>query len=359
MNYKHLVDLNDLTKTEWEDVVNLAVKICDNPNKYSDVCKGKILATLFYEPSTRTQMSFQSAMIRLGGNIIGFDNPQNTSVSKGENLVDTIKIVSGYADVLVMRHPLEGAALAGAQYAECAIINAGDGGHLHPTQTLTDLVTLVHEIGHSDNLTLGLCGDLKNGRTVHSLIKAMCHYKNIRFILISTTELTLPDFFKQLIENSSCSYEEVLSLEEAIPLLDVLYMTRIQKERFASEELYNQQKDIYILDKNKLKNAKTELKILHPLPRIDEISMEVDLDPRAVYFKQAKYGVYARMALIMTILGASCDETVLKGCESEVTAKGLICDNPKCITNTELYLKKSFLNYDGSYYCEYCDNKCQ
>ncbi len=350
MRKDHLIDLNDLTKTQWEHIVELAIRISNSPEKYADACRGKILATLFYEPSTRTQMSFQTAMLRLGGNIIGFDNPQNSSVSKGENLVDTITIVSGYADIIAMRHSMEGAALAGAQYSRVPLINAGDGGHLHPTQTLTDMVTLANEIGDLNHMTIGLCGDLKNGRTVHSLIKALSHYRNMKFILISTDELTLPQRFKDIIIESSNEYEEIYSLDDAIGMLDVLYMTRIQKERFSSEKLYQEQKNIYILTPDKLTHARPDLKILHPLPRVDEISMEVDLDPRAIYFKQARYGVYARMALIITLLDTVSNEPILKG-----TSHGQHCKNPRCVTNTEPYLKSSFVMDGGLFHCEYCD----
>ncbi|MEG0693088.1 MAG: aspartate carbamoyltransferase [Oscillospiraceae bacterium] len=348
----HLNDLTDLNKQHWENIVDLAIKICNNPSDYSHICDGKVLATLFYEPSTRTQMSFQTAMLRLGGNIIGFDNPQNSSVSKGENLADTIRIISGYADAIAIRHPIEGATLAAGQYTDSILINAGDGGHFHPTQTLTDLVTIKKEIGHFDNLTVGLCGDLKNGRTVHSLINLLSRYDNIKFVLISTNELKLPDRFKHIIKSGTCSYIEVLSIEEAISDLDVLYMTRIQKERFASEQLYNEQKNVYILDCAKLENAKSTLKILHPLPRVDEIALEVDDDERACYFKQAKYGVYARMALIMNfMLQADKQFTTLNG-----AALDSYCSNPNCITNHENYLKHSFLDVGGKLYCEYCDN---
>ena len=350
MRKNHLIDLNDLSRPEWEEIVELAIRIYNRPENYAGACKGKILATLFYEPSTRTQMSFQTAMLRLGGSVIGFDNPQNSSVSKGENLVDTIKIVSGYADVIAMRHPVEGAALAGAQYSDCPLINAGDGGHLHPTQTLTDLVTLASELGDLNGMTIGLCGDLKNGRTVHSLIKALCSYTNMRFILISTDELVLPKRFKDAISDSKNHFEEVYSLEEAIGRLDVLYMTRIQKERFASAELYDRQKNIYVLDSEKLRLAKPELKILHPLPRVDEITLEVDRDPRALYFKQARYGVFARMALILTLLKEEGCEAVQKGRDI-----GCRCKNPRCVTNMEPYLAPSFLSEKEEDYCEYCD----
>lgn len=350
MPKQHLIDLNDFSKQEWEDIVSLAIKIHDSPESYSDDCKGKILATLFYEPSTRTQMSFQTAMLRLGGDIIGFDNPQNSSVAKGENLVDTIKVISGYADIIAMRHPVEGGALAAAGYADCPIINAGDGGHLHPTQTLTDLVTMKYEIGHFDNLTIGLCGDLKNGRTVHSLIKVLAYYKNIKFIFISTPELTIPKYFKDIITSLGNTFEEIPSLSNAISKLDVLYMTRIQKERFKNLQEYENQKNVYILNAEKLVTAKKELIILHPLPRVDEISLDVDNDLRAVYFKQARYGVYARMALILTLLKCNKNEPILKG--ENINKK---CVNPDCVTNKELYLSKSFIKENDHLRCEYCD----
>lgn len=350
MRKNNFIDLNDMSKNQWQEIVSLAAKIYESPKGYAGYCSGKILATLFYEPSTRTQMSFQTAMLKLGGSIIGFDNPQNSSVSKGENLVDTIKVVSSYADIIAMRHPLAGAQLAAAQYADCPIINAGDGGHLHPTQTLTDLVTLAMEIGDISGITIGLCGDLKNGRTVHSLIKALCLYKNVKFVLISTDELTVPDYFKALIAANNCTYVEMSSLEGAIPELDVLYMTRIQKERFASEELYNREKNVYILDTKKLELAKPTLKVMHPLPRVDEISLAVDNDPRAIYFKQAAYGVYARMALIITLLRTNSSDSVLKG--ENMPHR---CTNLGCITNHELYLTNSYIHNANQDICEYCD----
>lgn len=348
----HLIDLTDLSKNQWEEIVDLAIDIYNEPEKYSNACKGKVLATLFYEPSTRTQMSFQTAMLRLGGSLVGFDNPQNSSVSKGENMADTIRIVSNYVDAIVMRHPNEGAALAAGQYTDKVLINAGDGGHFHPTQTLLDIVTIKQEFGKLDNLVIGVCGDLKNGRTVHSLINLLTHYSNISFYLISTEELKLPDLFKEQIESSGCCYHEVVSIEECIKNIDVLYMTRIQKERFASEELYLSQKNTYILDKKKLESAKSSLVIMHPLPRVDEIAMEIDDDPRARYFKQAEYGMYARMALILTLLKEKRSKNVLKdtSCSSR-------CRNPNCITNYEKYLRKSFVKLGGNSYCEYCGTK--
>ena len=306
---RHLIDPLDFSQEEITSLLDLADRIRSDPAAYQDVAVHKKLATLFYEPSTRTQMSFQTAMLRLGGRLIGFDNPANSSVSKGETLKDTTKIVSGYADILVMRHPVAGAAKAAALSADCPVINAGDSGHLHPTQTLTDLLTLKCEKGRLDHLTIGLCGDLINGRTVHSLLKAMSCFEGNRFILISTPELGLPSYVKDILNASNCEYEEISSLEEALPQLDVLYMTRIQQERFASREEYLAQKDTYILTVKKMQAAKKDLIVLHPLPRVDEIEVALDDDPRAMYFKQAKYGMYVRMALIMTLLGLADPKT--------------------------------------------------
>lgn len=352
MDFEHLIDLNDWSVSQWNHIVDLATKIKKNETEYAESCKGKILATLFYEPSTRTQMSFQTAMLKLGGRIIGFDNPQNSSVSKGENLTDTIRIVSGYADILAIRHPLEGAAKAAALYADCPVINAGDGGHLHPTQTLTDLVTLRNEKGRLDHLTIGLCGDLKNGRTVHSLIKALSLYPDNRFILISTRELGVPQYIKDWLNSHNCEYQESYSLSDVIPSLDVLYMTRIQKERFSSEREYEEQKNIYVLDTAKLFTAKQDLCIMHPLPRVDEIDLNVDKDPRAIYFKQAVYGVYARMALILTLLYSQNQSLLLSHNQNDIQ-----CNNPKCITNHEIYLEKSYKETGDMLVCEYCDDR--
>lgn len=353
--YLHLIDLSDYPVSWWNDIVELGEKIYNDPSKYSHVCDGKIMATLFYEPSTRTQMSFQTAMIRLGGQIIGFDNPANSSVAKGETIKDTTKIVSNYADVLVIRHPVAGAAKAASLTSDCSVINAGDGGHLHPTQTLTDLLTLKIEKKTLSGLTIGMCGDLINGRTVHSLCKALCRFKENRFIFISTPELRMPAYIKDIIKANGSSFEEVNTLEEVIGKLDVLYMTRIQQERFASEEDYLAQKDTYVLDRQKLLNAKKDMIIMHPLPRVDEITVEVDDDARAMYFKQAKYGMYVRMALIMTILSEKRSSETLKG---KIYA-GVRCDNPKCITNHEEYLPKSFRSSGDETLleCEYCDER--
>lgn len=350
-----MIDLDNLTNDELMDIILLANKIRKNPNEYTEVCKGKILATLFYEPSTRTQMSFQTAMLRLGGQIIGFDNPQNSSVSKGENLKDTVRIVGGYADIIAIRHPNEGTAMATSLYSPSPIINAGDGGHLHPTQTLTDVVTLYNEKGRLNNLCIGLCGDLLNGRTVHSLIKTMSHFENNKFVLISTKELSLPQYMKDILKGtgSNCTFIEIPTLQDAIPMLDVLYMTRIQRERFVSEEEYKKQLGIYVLDTEKMKYAKKDLKVLHPLPRIDEITVDVDDDDRAVYFEQTVYGMYARMALIMTMLKNNKKEIpkTLKSTHRES------CSNPKCITNKESYIPKLFIEAGDMLVCRYCEHR--
>ncbi len=351
MAQRHLIDLSDLSLQELDAIISLAVKIMENPQDYDQVMKGRIMATLFYEPSTRTQLSFQTAMLRLGGQVIGFSNPENSSVSKGETLKDTIRIVSGYSDLIVLRHPLEGAAKAASLYSGCPILNAGDGGHLHPTQTLTDLVTLVQEKKTLSGLTIGLCGDLKNGRTVHSLVKAMCRYPGNRFLFISTPQLRMPQYVKDLLDTLNCPYRELDSLEEAIAGLDVLYMTRIQKERFTSEEEYLAQKDVYTLTLDKLEKAKYDLKILHPLPRVDEIADEVDGDSRAVYFKQAIYGMYARMALIATLFSSGLRQGAPAG---ELHAH---CKNPRCISASERYLPALFHESGGMIECAYCSQR--
>lgn len=352
MKEKHVIDLENLSRPQLEQVIALAEKIMHNPQKYAHACAGKILATLFYEPSTRTQMSFQTAMQRLGGTTIGFDNPMNSSVAKGENLKDTITIVSGYADIIAMRHPKEGSAKAGALYSTVPVINGGDGGHFHPTQTLTDVITLSNEKGRLDHLTIGLCGDLLNGRTVHSLIKTMTHFENNRFVLISTKELSVPKYIKDVLKNAGCPYKEVTGLKEAIGELDVLYMTRIQQERFASLEEYNAQKGIFVLDAEKLALAKKDMIILHPLPRVDEIAMDVDDDPRACYFKQAVYGMYGRMALILLLLD---DKDFCFEKEERKTTEH-ICTNEKCITHSETYLPKYYYEKIEREFCNYCDH---
>ena len=309
------------------------------------------MATLFYEPSTRTQMSFQTAMLRLGGTIIGFDNPATSSVAKGENLKDTTKIVSSYADIMVMRHPLEGSAKAAALTAECPIINAGDGAHLHPTQTLTDLITLYKEKGRLNNLKVGMCGDLRNGRTVHSLCKALAAFGGNSFVFISTPSLRMPSYIRDVLDASGCRYTEADTIEEALDGLDMLYMTRIQRERFDSDEEYAAQKDVYRLDSRKMAAAPEDMIVL---PRVDEIAMEVDSDKRALYFKQAKYGMYVRMALIITMLEESGSKTPLLSGKLHPSVK---CTNPKCITNSEYYLPKSFRGMNDTLECEYCDER--
>lgn len=300
---RHLLDTTDLTLEEIDDMIALATDIIENKQKYAHVCDGKKLATLFFEPSTRTRLSFEAAMYELGGNVLGFSSADSTSASKGETVEDTVRIVSNYADIIAMRHPLEGAPRVATKRSLVPIINAGDGGHAHPTQTLADLLTIYREKGKLGDITIGLCGDLKFGRTVHSLIKAMCRYKNVKFVLIAPKELQVPDYIiSDVLIPSGAEYVQVESLEDVMPTLDVLYMTRIQRERFFSEEEYLKHKDAYILDLKKLDNAKKDLTIMHPLPRVNEISTDVDDDPRAKYFEQALNGKYIRMALIMTLL---------------------------------------------------------
>lgn len=305
---RHLIDPMDLSVEEIDHLLTLAQDIIDNKEKYSEVCKGKKLATLFFEPSTRTRLSFEAAMMELGGNVLGFSSASSSSSTKGESVGDTVKIVSCYADIIAMRHYKEGAPMLASMKSDVPIINAGDGGHNHPTQTLADLLTIKREKGRLNNMTIGFCGDLMFGRTVHSLIKAMSRYEGIKFILISPDELKLPDYIRtEVIEKNNIPYEEISSLEDAIGSLDVLYMTRVQKERFFNEADYIRLKDTYILDKSKLALASPDLSILHPLPRVNEISVEVDDDPRACYFRQALNGKYVRMALIMDLLGLDKD----------------------------------------------------
>lgn len=305
---RHLIDPMDLSVEEVDHLLVLAQDIIDNKEKYSEVCKGKKLATLFFEPSTRTRLSFEAAMMELGGNVLGFSSASSSSSTKGESVGDTVKIVSCYADIIAMRHYKEGAPMLASMKSDVPIINAGDGGHNHPTQTLADLLTIKREKGRLNNMAIGFCGDLMFGRTVHSLIKAMSRYEGIKFILISPDELKLPDYIRtEVIEKNNIPYEEISSLEDAIGSLDVLYMTRVQKERFFNEADYIRLKDTYILDKSKLALARPDLSILHPLPRVNEISVEVDDDPRACYFRQALNGKYVRMALIMDLLGLDKD----------------------------------------------------
>ena len=300
---RHLMSPLDFSVEELDHLLDLAHDIELHPEKYAHACEGKKLATIFYEPSTRTRLSFEAAMLNLGGNVLGFSSAASSSASKGESVSDTIRVISCYADICAMRHPKEGAPIVASQYSTIPIINAGDGGHQHPTQTLTDLLTIRNLKGRLNNMTIGLCGDLKFGRTVHSLINALVRYEGIRFVLISPEELRLPEYIRQdVLDRQQIPYEEVVRLEDALPKLDILYMTRVQKERFFNEEDYVRMKDFYVLDQEKLALAPEDMYVLHPLPRVNEISVEVDDDPRAAYFRQAQYGVYVRMALIMTLL---------------------------------------------------------
>ena len=301
---EHLIDILQLSTQEIDEMVATANDIIDHPEAYAHKCDGKILATLFFEPSTRTRLSFESAMLGLGGKVLGFSSASSSSAAKGESVSDTVRTVSCYSDIIAMRHPKEGAPLVASMHSEVPVINAGDGGHQHPTQTLTDLMTIRRRMGRLDDLTIGLCGDLKFGRTVHSLIKTMARCKNIRFVLISPEELRVPDYIvKDVLEANGIPYKETRSLEESMPELDILYMTRVQKERFFNEEDYIRLKNSYILTKEKMDLAKPDMAVLHPLPRVNEIALDVDDDPRAAYFEQVQNGVYVRMALIMTLLG--------------------------------------------------------
>ena len=306
---RHLIDPMDLSVEEIDELLNLADDVIENKEKYSKICDGKKLATLFFEPSTRTRLSFEAAMMELGGNVLGFSSSDSSSATKGESVSDTVKVVSCYADIIAMRHPKEGAPFLAAMKSDVPIINAGDGGHNHPTQTLTDLLTIRREKGRLDNITVGFCGDLKFGRTVHSLVKALSRYENVRYIMISPEELEIPEYLKEeVFQKEGMEYEQVRTIDEVIDQLDVLYMTRVQKERFFNEADYIRLKDTYILDMPKLKKAKEDLSILHPLPRVNEIAVEVDDDKRACYFRQALNGKFVRMALIMKLLGLKGDE---------------------------------------------------
>lgn len=299
---RHLLSPLDFSVEELNKLFDLASDIEKNPKKYAKACEGQTLATCFYEPSTRTRLSFEAAMLNLGGNVLGFSDAGSSSASKGESVSDTIRVISGYANICAMRHPKEGAAFVAAAKSDIPVINAGDGGHQHPTQTLTDLLTIRNLKGRLGGYTIGLCGDLKFGRTVHSLINALSRYENVNFVFISPPELRIPDYIIEMLESKNISYSQVIRLEEVIGSLDILYMTRVQKERFFNEEEYIRLKDFYILTKDKLSLSKPDMMVLHPLPRVNEISVEIDDDPRAAYFKQAKYGVYVRMALILTLL---------------------------------------------------------
>ncbi len=350
---KNLIDLEALSVTQIDKLIRKARKIMQSPADYRHACDGKILATLFYEPSTRTQMSFQTAMLKLGGRTIGFDNPMNSSVAKGESLKDTVSVISGYADIIAMRHPVEGTAMAASLYSQVPLINCGDGGHLHPTQTLTDIVTLSCEKGRLGHMKIGVCGDLLNGRTVHSLIKTLAKYEGNSFVLISTKELGVPLYIIDILEKNGCPYEISHNLAEAITDLDVLYMTRIQRERFLSEAEYEAQKYVFVLDREKLNRAREDMIILHPLPRVNEITVDIDDDPRALYFKQAQYGMFGRMALILLLL--QDEDFMIKERETELSEH--CCDNPKCITQSEPYLPHLSYRKLGMQMCGFCDKR--
>lgn len=354
---RHLLDTTDLTLEEIDEMISLALDIIDNGEKYAEACKRKKLATLFFEPSTRTRLSFEAAMLELGGSVLGFSEASSSSATKGEKVSDTVRIVSNYADIIAMRHPLEGAAQVASEKTLVPIINAGDGGHAHPTQTLTDLLTVFREKGRFDNLTLGICGDLKFGRTVHSLIKAMSRYKNVKFVLISPKELAVPDYIiNDVLRPNGCEYCEVTSMEEAMPELDILYMTRIQRERFYSQEEYLRHKDAFVLDLAKLENAKSDLTIMHPLPRVNEIAAEVDDDSRAKYFEQALNGKYIRMALILTLLKWIDAEPLPS--RKPITINGMNCANPHCICNHEnLPQISKVTDVKGTFRCIYCETR--
>ena len=351
---RSLIDTLDFTTQEIDELIATAEDIVANPEKYSEKCRGKKLATLFFEPSTRTRLSFEAAMYELGGNVLSVPGASLSSAAKGESVADTAKTVSCYADIIAMRHPREGAALVAAKNARVPVINAGDGGHCHPTQTLADLLTIHREKGRFTDLTIGLCGDLKFGRTVHSLIAAMARYSGVKFVLISPKELRVPGYVKsEILDIHGREYLETESLEEALPSLDMLYMTRIQRERFDDPEDYEKLKDSYILTLDKMSLAKSDCSVLHPLPRVNEISVKIDDDPRACYFKQVENGKYMRMALILKFLSEKTDTARDNG------VGGMVCKNPRCITRDEQELEHRFkLSADGkTYRCIYCESR--
>ncbi len=357
---RSVIDICDLSILEIDELIKTAQDVKANPSKYSEKCKGKKLATLFYEPSTRTRLSFESAMLELGGNVIGFSSPSTSSASKGESVADTVKVISCYADIIAMRHYLEGAPTVASLNASIPVINAGDGGHCHPTQTLADLLTIVSEKGRIDDLTIGFCGDLKYGRTVHSLISALSRYHNVKIVLISPKELKIPSYIKtEVLKKCNMEYVETDSLEDSLPNLDVLYMTRIQQERFSDLAQYERLKDSYVLTLEKLNGAKSDTIVLHPLPRVNEISVDVDGDSRACYFKQVLNGKFIRMALILKLLELANDknETInLK--DGEIIYNKHVCKNAKCITKTEQELAQiTKICSDGTKRCMYCEKE--
>lgn len=345
---RHIIDLCDLTEKEFSDLYKLTTNIIDRPEGYTDACRGKVLGSLFYEPSTRTNLSFSTAMMRLGGSVVGFSDPGSSSTTKGETLKDTINMVSSYADLIVMRNPREGAAKAASLYSSVPVINAGDGGHLHPTQTLTDMVTILRYRGSADDMKIGLCGDLKYGRTVHSLLHFLERYHNVQIYLISPDVLALPDYMVQFLKAHNMPFCQARSIEEVLPELDVLYMTRIQRERFSSAQEYENLEGNYQLTAEKMKRAKKDMLVLHPLPRVDEIAQDVDDDPRAVYFRQARFGMFGRMALLLTLSKLP----FVRAGHQDIGAHGVRCTNPKCITHSEAYLPLE--GADGTR-CLYCD----
>ena len=353
MTNKNLIDLEAMGVEQIDKIVRKARKIMQSPADYRHACDGKILATLFYEPSTRTQMSFQTAMLKLGGRTIGFDNPMNSSVSKGESLKDTISVISGYADIIAIRHPVEGTAMAASLYSSVPLINCGDGGHLHPTQTLTDIVTLSCEKGRLDHMKIGVCGDLLNGRTVHSLIKTLAKYEGNSFVLISTKELSVPLYIIDILEKNGCTYEISHSLSDAIVDLDMLYMTRIQRERFKSPEEYEAQKNVFVLDRETLDRARDDMTTLHPLPRVNDITVDTHDDPRALYFKQAQYGMFGRMALILLLL--QDEDFIISSRETELSVHR--CNNPNCVTQPADYLPNLSYKKLGMQMCDFCDKR--
>ena len=357
---RSLIDIVDFSVEEIQQLLDTACDISENPGKYAEACHGKKLATLFFEPSTRTRLSFEAAMYELGGNVIGFSEASSSSASKGESMADTAKILSCYADIMAIRHPKEGAPYVAATNASIPVINAGDGGHCHPTQTLADLLTIYREIGRLNNLTVGCCGDLKYGRTVHSLISALGRYENIKVVLISPEELKLPKYVKyEVLDKYGIEYVETTSLEEVMPELDVLYMTRIQRERFDSFDEYERLKDSYILTEEKMAAGKPTMRVLHPLPRVNEISVKVDDDPRAAYFRQALNGKLMRMALILKLPKEAEEGRQMEAVEA-VEDSRLVCDNPRCISSTEQELPHKFKLVDEEhkiYRCVYCEAK--
>ncbi len=345
---RHIIDLSDLNDKEFSDLYKLTSNIIDRPEGYTDACRGKVLGSLFYEPSTRTNLSFSTAMMRLGGSVVGFTDPDSSSTAKGESLKDTISMVSCYADMIVMRNPCEGAAKAASLYSSVPVINAGDGGHLHPTQTLTDIVTILRMRGSADDMNIGVCGDLKYGRTVHSLLHFLARFHNVKIYLIAPEVLGLPDYMMSFLKEKNMPFCEARSIEAVLPELDVLYMTRIQRERFEDEWEYEKLEGSYQLTAEKMKRAKSDMLVMHPLPRVDEIAQDVDADPRAVYFRQARFGMFGRMALLLTL-----SRLPFKRVGSQpIGAHGVRCANHKCITQHEGYLP---LDGKPGDLCPYCD----